>query len=129
MKKLNRKFLVVPLLFAISFPSFSAITGAKYFSVFISALEDLASDSKKVIVAVAILFLIIAAARALSGNDSQNFVVSLFHGMFIVAAVGIVATIIVAVGGATINEDVLKDIQTKNITVAEKNIGVVYERE
>lgn len=124
----NRKVLLLILLCIFCSFAFSATSGAKYFSDLITTLDDFFNDVKKVLVAAAILFLAISGLRALASHDSQNFIVNLVHALFIIAIVGVIVKIIVAVGGATIDENILKNIQSKN-TVAEKNIGVVYERE
>lgn len=125
-KKLNRKLIVLSVFLLTYSMSFSAMTGAKYLSVFITALEDLASDGKKVAVAITILVLIIVAVRAIFGTDVTQFFNMLYNNIFIIAVVGIVATLVVAVGGATINENILKAIE-KNPPSIEKKLEVSYE--
>jgi hypothetical protein len=108
--------------------SFSAITGAKYLPQLITVLQDFFGDVKKVLVAVGILFFGVKGVQAIAGSDSQGFIVTLFHTLFIIAVVGAVVTILVAVGGATLDENILKELQTKTVTV-EKNTEVLYEIE
>ena len=67
------------------------------------------------------------ALQAAAGADANSFVVTLFTVLFIIALAGIFLTLAVAVGGATINEDVLKEL--KNKTAIEKNVEVLYEIE
>lgn len=125
----NRKILFVTLLCIFCSLAFAATSGATYFGSLISTLDDFFSDVKKVLVSVAVLFIAISAIRALASQDSQNLIVNLVHSLFIVAIIGVIVKIIVAVGGATIDENVLKNIQTKNAGVLEKNIEAVYEKE
>ena len=67
-KKINSKLIVLSVFLLTFCVSFSAMSGAKYLSGFITTLEDLAADGKKVAVAIAILFLIIFSAKALFGT-------------------------------------------------------------
>ena len=128
-KTLNRKYLILLIFLLICCVSFSAITGAKYFSQFITVLEDFFSDVKKVLTAIVAVIFTAKGIQAAGGSDANGFMVTLFQLLFIIALAGIAITIFVAVGGATINENILKEMQVKNVAVAEKNIEVLYEIE
>lgn len=128
-KILDRRFLILMIFLIMCCTSFSAITGAKYLSTLITVLEDFFSDVKKVLAVGAMIFLAVKGLQAAAGSDANGFVVTLFHILFIIALAGIAVTIIVAVGGATLDENILKEIQIKNIPVVEKNIEVLYEIE
>ena len=126
-KLLDRKFLILMTFLLICCMSFSAITGAKYLGTLITVFEDFFGDVKKVLVAGAVIFVGVKALQAAAGADANSFVVTLFTVLFIIALAGIFLTLAVAVGGATINEDVLKEL--KNKTAIEKNVEVLYEIE
>ena len=125
-KKINSKLIVLSVFLLTFCVSFSAMSGAKYLSGFITTLEDLAADGKKVAVAIAILFLIIFSAKALFGTDVAQFINYIYNNIFIIAIVAIVGTLLRAVGGATIDENILKAIE-KNPPSIEKNLEVYYE--
>lgn len=125
-KKINSKLIVLSVFLLTFCVSFSAMSGAKYLSGFITTLEDLAADGKKVAVAIAILFLIIFSAKALFGTDVAQFINMIYNNIFIIAIVAIVGTLLIAVGGATIDENILKAIE-KNPPSIEKNLEVYYE--
>ena len=125
-KKINGNLMILSVFLLTFYVSFSAMSGAKYLSTFITTLEDLASDGKKVAVAIGILFLIIFAAKALFGTDIAQFINMIYNNVFIIAVVGIVGTLLIAVGGATIDENIIKEIQ-KNSPSIEKNLEVYYE--
>lgn len=127
-KKLNRKMIILSIFLLICCVSFSAMSGAKYLSLLITALEDLAADGRKVAVAVAVFVLMIVAAKALFGTDVTQFMNMLYNNTFIIAILTVVTTLLVAVGGATIDENILKAIE-KNPTSVEKNLEVYYESE
>lgn len=126
-KLLDRKFLILMTFLLICCMSFSAITGAKYLGTLITVFEDFFGDVKKVLVAGAVIFVAVKAVQAAAGSDANGFVVTLFMVLFIIALAGIFLTLAVAVGGATVNDEVLE--QMKNQTVIEKNIEVLYEIE
>ena len=126
-KILDRRFLILMIFLLMCCVSFSAITGAKYLAQLITVFEDFFGDVKKVLTAGAVIFVAVKALQAAAGSDANGFVVTLFTVLFIIALAGIFLTLAVAVGGATINEDVLKEL--KNKTAIEKNIEVLYEIE
>ena len=70
--------------------------------------------------------MIILAAKALLGTDVAQFINMIYNNVFIIAIVAIVGTLLIAVGGATIDENILKAIE-KNPPSIEKNLEVYYE--
>ena len=113
LQKNKMKMIVILSFLLICSFSFSATSGAKYFASFITVLEDFFSDTKKVVVAVVVLGIAIFAIRAIASQNFITFIETIINSTWIVAIIGVITTIVVAVGGATIEKEYI--IENKKI--------------
>ena len=84
--------------------SFSATGGAKYIAPLMTVMEDLFSDGRKAATAFGILMAAIMGIRAIASQNSMSFMENLMSSAYILAIIAVVVTILVAVGGATLEK-------------------------
>ena len=67
-------------------------------------MEDLFSDGRKAATAFGILMAAIMGIRAIASQNSMSFMENLMSSAYILAIIAVVVTILVAVGGATLEK-------------------------
>lgn len=103
--------------------SFSATGGAKYIGALITVMEDFFSDGKKMATAFGILMAAIMGIRAIASQNSMSFMENLMSSAYILAIIAVVATILVAIGGATLEKEYVDNGNQKIVIRHIKNEG------
>lgn len=112
------KIILIVSIFLVTFLSFSATGGAKYIAPLITVLEDFFSDGKKLATGFAILMVAIMSIRAIASQNSMSFMENLMSSAYILAIVAVITTVLVAIGGATLEKEYVDNsnkILIKNI--------------
>ncbi len=103
--------------------SFSATGGAKYIGALITVLEDFFSDGKKMATAFGILMAAIMGIRAIASQNSMSFMENLMGSAYILAIIAVVTTVLVAIGGATLEKEYVNNNNSKIVIKQIKNKG------
>lgn len=103
--------------------SFSATGGAKYIGALITVMEDFFSDGKKMATAFGILMAAIMGIRAIASQNSMSFMENLMSSAYILAIIAVVTTILVAIGGATLEKEYVNNGNQKIVIRHIKNEG------
>lgn len=120
MRKNKIKMIIISAFLLVTLMSFSAITGAKYVASFITVMEDFFSDGRKVLAAFAILLSVIVGIRALASQNSMAFMENIFSSLWILAIISVVTTVVVAVGGATLEKEYIQKSKSEIVQIKDR---------
>ena len=97
--------------------SFSATGGAKYIGALITVLEDFFADGKKMATAFGILMAAIMGIRAIASQNSMSFMENLMGSGYILAIIAVVTTVLVTIGGATLEKEYINDSSYQKVII------------
>ena len=86
-------------------------------------MEDFFSDGKKMATAFGILMAAIMGIRAIASQNSMSFMENLMSSAYILAIIAVVTTILVAIGGATLEKEYVNNGNQKIVIRHIKNEG------